>query len=284
MRKNRRQLTQSIAKRAGGPLFGLTMSWHYAVGGQQKGPVSDDEFNGLVSAGTVQPDTLVWQQGWPDWRPYRSVLAGGVAAAVPVTASDADTAVCAVSGRRMPKSEMLEFEGRWVSAEHKEEFFQRLREGVNLPRDVVYASFGRRFAAKFIDGLIVGVVNMVVGMLIGAVFGAAMAASTPGELSPMAILLQVIIQLFGIGLALGYSLYFIRKNDATPGKKALGLRLLRADGSKLSKGRIVGRYFAEWLSSLTLLIGYLMAAFDKEQRRALHDRVCDTRVIDVRGR
>ena len=27
------------------------------------------------------------------------------------------------------------------------------------------------------------------------------------------------------------------------------------------------------------MIGYLMAAFDREQHRALHDRICDTRVI-----
>ena len=276
-------LTQSIAKRFVGPLFDPTMSWHYAVGGQQNGPVSDDEFNRLVSVGTVQPDTLVWKEGWADWRAYRTMLSSG-AVTVPEAGADADTAVCAVSGRRFPKRDMLEFEGRWVSAEHKEEFFQRLREGVSLPHEVVYASFGRRFAAKLIDGLIVGVVNIVVVMLIGAAFGAAMVGSHHGDTGALAILLQVFIQLWGIGLALAYALYFIRKNDATPGKKALGLRLLRADGSKLSKGRIVGRYFAEWLSSLTLLIGYLMAAFDKEQRRALHDRVCDTRVIDVRGR
>jgi hypothetical protein len=32
------------------------------------------------------------------------------------------------------------------------------------------------------------------------------------------------------------------------------------------------------LSSLTLAIGYIMAAFDDE-KRSLHDRICDTRVI-----
>jgi uncharacterized RDD family membrane protein YckC len=100
----------------------------------------------------------------------------------------------------------------------------------------------------------------------------------------MALLIQVLVQCSGIALTLTYVIYFTRKYDATPGKKALGLRLLRADGSKLGKGRIVGRYFAEWISSLVMGIGYLMVAFDKEQRRALHDRICDTRVIDVRAR
>ena len=255
------------------------MAWYYAIGGQQNGPVSEDELNRLVREGTVQPDTLVWQDGWPQWRAYRTLISGSASVAE-AGSVEADTAVCAVSARRLPKKDMLEFEGRWVSAEHKEEFFQRLREGVALPRDVVYASFGRRFMAKFVDGLIVFAVNFGVTMLITAAFGAALSGSTAGA---MAILLQVIVQVSSIGLAMCYALFFIRKYDATPGKKALGLRLLRADGAKLTKGRIVGRHFAEYLSSFTLLIGYLMAAFDKEQRRALHDRVCDTRVIDVRG-
>jgi len=246
------------------------MSWYYALNGKQQGPVSDDELTQLVNAGTVRAETLVWKDGWPDWRAYGTVAPtiSGAATAM----ADADTAVCAVSGQRRPKRDMLEFEGRWVSAEHKDEFLQRLREGVSLPSDVVYGTFGRRFSAKFIDGLIVGVVNAVISAFLGA------ALASAGK-----IVVQVVVQLVGISLTLAYLVYFIRKNDATPGKKAMGLRLLRADGSKLSKRRIIGRHFAEYLSSLTLLIGYLMAAFDKEQRRALHDRIADTRVIDVRG-
>jgi len=54
--------------------------------------------------------------------------------------------------------------------------------------------------------------------------------------------------------------------------------VVRSDGSALSTGRIIGRYFSEMLSSMILCIGYLMVAFD-EERRGLHDRICDTRVI-----
>ncbi|MND07279.1 RDD family protein [compost metagenome] len=53
---------------------------------------------------------------------------------------------------------------------------------------------------------------------------------------------------------------------------------MRADGSAVTTGRAAGRYFATLLSSLTLLIGFVIAAFD-EQKRALHDHVADTRVI-----
>ena len=59
---------------------------------------------------------------------------------------------------------------------------------------------------------------------------------------------------------------------------SLGLKLIRSDGTKLSFGRIIGRYFAEWISTLLLFMGYIMAGFD-EEKRSLHDRICDTRVI-----
>ena len=62
---------------------------------------------------------------------------------------------------------------------------------------------------------------------------------------------------------------------------AMGMKLLRSNGDKLTVGRIVGRYFSNYLSMLTLFIGYIMAGFDDE-KRALHDRICDTRVIKTR--
>lgn len=275
------------------------MSWFYAVDGQQRGPVSDDEFTRLVQTGAVRANTLVWREGWADWRAYgQAAQTGGTPApssANAATSSDLgaatdETAVCAVSGQRRPKRDMLEFEGRWVSAEHKEEFFQRLREGVTQPHEMVYASFGRRFAAKFIDGVLLWIIGIVPQGLCGLLLLGSFSVFTPdtSQVEPEALmsrmlLFQAATQVLGVAIGIAYALYFIRKQDATPGKRMLGLKLVRADGSKLSKGRIVGRYFAEIVSAMILCIGYLMAAFDKEARRALHDRMCDTRVIDVRG-
>jgi uncharacterized RDD family membrane protein YckC len=263
------------------------MSWYYEVDRQQRGPISDEEFAALVQAGTIRAQSLVWQQGWPEWRAYGAVAGGGSGAPGLV---DANSAVCAVSGRCLPKSEMLEFEGRWVGVEHKDEFFQRLREGVNLPREMVYAGFGRRLGAKIIDWILLWLIALIPQMICSflilgtwSVFIPDMSQVDPDSILLRSVLLNVVSTLLGIVIGLSYGIYFIRKNDATPGKKMLGLRLVRADASKLSVGRIIGRYFSEWVSSMILLIGYIMAAFDKEERRALHDRMCDTRVIDVRG-
>ena len=40
-----------------------------------------------------------------------------------------------------------------------------------------------------------------------------------------------------------------------------------------------GRFFAELLSGMICYIGYLMVLSDKEERRTLHDRICNTRVV-----
>jgi uncharacterized RDD family membrane protein YckC len=257
------------------------MQWYYAVNGQRQGPISQAEFEKIAADGMIKPDTLVWHQGMTDWLPYAQVAASAAAAG----AAGGDTAVCAVSGKTYPKREMIQYEGKWISAEHRDEFFQRVREGASMPGAQTvpgpfgYGRFFQRFAARFVDGLIMAVVGMLIGAVIGGIFGAS-GALRAGNRSG-AILMQVVIQLVSMALAISYEVYFVRKFDATPGKQALGLKVLRADGSKLSVGRIVGRYFAQWVSAFTLLIGYLMAAFD-DQGRSLHDRICDTRVIKTK--
>jgi uncharacterized RDD family membrane protein YckC len=59
---------------------------------------------------------------------------------------------------------------------------------------------------------------------------------------------------------------------------ACRLKIVESEGGKVTYARAVGRHFAKYISMITLYIGFLMAAFD-EQKRSLHDRICDTRVI-----
>ena len=59
---------------------------------------------------------------------------------------------------------------------------------------------------------------------------------------------------------------------------ALGMKVVRPDGSRVDLGRAAGRYFAKLLSMIVLFIGYIMVGFDSE-KRGLHDMICDTRVV-----
>jgi uncharacterized RDD family membrane protein YckC len=101
---------------------------------------------------------------------------------------------------------------------------------------------------------------------------------------PMSFLVPRTLAILGIStlvnliLVIAYEVYFLSTRGATPGKMVFGLKVVRADGSGISRGLAAGRYFASWVSSITLGIGYIMAGMD-EEKRALHDRICDTRVI-----
>ena len=88
----------------------------------------------------------------------------------------------------------------------------------------------------------------------------------------------LLITLLSVVAAACYEIFFIAKRGATIGKMIFGLRVIRADGSPLTVGLSTGRYFAQIIDSFTLGIGYFMAGWD-DQKRALHDRICETRVI-----
>ena len=64
------------------------MTWYYATGGQQVGPITDADLEQLVHAGTVTSETLVWHEGLTDWQPYGSPHAGAPATATPGAALD----------------------------------------------------------------------------------------------------------------------------------------------------------------------------------------------------
>lgn len=250
------------------------MQWFYVLNGASAGPVSQEQFDQLVQAGTIKGDTLVWRAGMGAWQAWAQVSGA--------LSQDADTAVCAVSGRVYPRREMLEYQGRWVSAEHKDVFFQRIREGMPVgdATERQYGGFWIRVVAAIIDGICVWVLSIIpavvftflsAGMLDG---GRLHGTANVGAY----LLLQLAQMLVLWGIAIAYNVFFIRKYDATPGKMALGLKVLRSNGEKLSIGRIIGRYFAKGVSGLILCIGYMMAGWDAE-KRALHDHMCDTRVV-----
>ena len=51
------------------------MNWHYAIDGENRGPVGDEEIQGLVQQGVITGETLVWREGMADWAPYGQAFA-----------------------------------------------------------------------------------------------------------------------------------------------------------------------------------------------------------------
>lgn len=68
------------------------------------------------------------------------------------------------------------------------------------------------------------------------------------------------------------------KHQATVGKMLLGLVVTDEAGRPIGFGRATARYWAKYLSIITLLFGYIMAAF-MPRKRALHDMIAGTLVL-----
>ena len=148
--------------------------------------------------------------------------------------------------------------------------------GVAPPSVVRYGGFWIRFLARILDGIILWIVNKVVTLPLG-IGALVIHFDDPENWVPFlgAIATIVLIQ---ITISATYETVFIGHFGATPGKMALKLRVVRPDGSRLSYVRAFCRWLSTLLSSFILFIGYIIAAFD-DQKRSLHDRICDTRVV-----
>jgi uncharacterized RDD family membrane protein YckC len=152
-----------------------------------------------------------------------------------------------------------------------------MKEGAEVAGTLRYAGFWIRGLALMLDGLIFGIPMLVIQVLVGFAFLAPGADADPVRSMGY---LQGINALVSIGL-IALTVWFWGRFGATPGKMICGLRIVRPDGGRLGYARALGRYFAQILSYVILYIGVIMAAFDSE-KRALHDRICDTRVIRTR--
>lgn len=251
------------------------MQWYYSMQGRSVGPLSEDDFQKLVFSAAITPQTLVWREGMPEWAPYGTLNQAAAAGSAGSAHAAEKNGTCCECGREFPTDDLIKYGGSLVCAACKPVFFQRLQEGAALPGIFEYASFGTRFGAKFLDGIIVGIVNVVLSFVS---IGYAASVATTGKPNGSTIAVQVAVWLVQMTISMAYYVGFHGKYGATPGKMVCKIKVVRADGSPITYGRACGRFFADMLSAIIMYIGYLMAAFDDE-KRALHDRICDTRVI-----
>jgi uncharacterized RDD family membrane protein YckC len=232
--------------------------------------LEEAELRRLHEQNTITVDTPVWTEGMAEWVPFHASALSPAAAAAGGTAA---THTCAECGKLFPEDEMLQYEQAWVCAACKPVFFQRIKEGVAPLGVLAYASVGRRFLAILVDGLILGILVFapIMVILLTASMKSGDVNGTPAWMTILTILEYL--------LPAAYEIFFIGKYGATPGKMLMKIKVVSPDGGPISYGRSTGRYFAKMLSGIILYIGYLMAFWD-EEKRALHDRICKTRVIN----
>lgn len=149
------------------------------------------------------------------------------------------------------------------------------------PGRTIHAGFWRRCAAMAIDGLLIGIVAgaLQVG-LAGAGFAALMPRSDggmPNVLALIPMLMSVMLIAF-VGQWLYFAMFESSAGQATPGKRAMGLKVVGETGHRIGFGKASARYFGKILSGMLFNIGYLMAGLT-ERKQALHDLMANTFVV-----
>lgn len=137
---------------------------------------------------------------------------------------------------------------------------------------IVNAGFWKRVAASVIDGIIL----MVAGGLIGGVLAAVLSDLFGGGV------LAEMIWGYACAIALNilyHAWFHSTLAYATPGKMAVGIKVLRGNGEPITFLRGVARALAAYVSAIPVGIGFVLAAFTA-RKQALHDLMCDTVVVD----
>jgi uncharacterized RDD family membrane protein YckC len=70
------------------------------------------------------------------------------------------------------------------------------------------------------------------------------------------------------------------KHQATIGKMAMGMAVTDQFQRRLTFLRASARYYGKILSSMTLLVGFIMAGFT-QRKQALHDMLAGTLVVNA---
>ena len=125
-----------------------------------------------------------------------------------------------------------------------------------------YAGFWIRFVAYMVDNLILFIALGGVAILLG-LMGLQLAGQ---EL--------IFLVVFFVYFAAMQS----SARQATLGKQLVGLKVTDTNGGRISFLRALARTAATIISSLTLMIGYLLAAFTG-RKQALHDMIAGTLVV-----
>jgi uncharacterized RDD family membrane protein YckC len=197
-----------------------------------------------------------------------------------------ETLYCAECGRPSSADELARFGDMMVCPDCKTRYAQKLREGVTPVSAVRFAGFWIRALAYLIDIIILAAVQYIVGLSLRGSVIPTYQQPQPGDIGAVVAMLPAIGISWVISLVIGavYEGLFLSRLGATPGKMVVGVKVVRPDGSMIGLGRAVGRYVVKYFEFIIVFIGwigFIIAGFDS-QKRALHDMMCDTRVIQIR--
>ena len=136
-----------------------------------------------------------------------------------------------------------------------------------------YAGFWRRFFAQLVDGIVLVIPFRILDSVMERIL-----AENEFNLVRSLMVIAAWIVAYIVVPWLYVALQLSSVHQATLGKRALGIVVTDLKGGRISFGRATGRYFADYISTITLMIGYLIQPFTAK-RQALHDIIAKTLVV-----
>jgi len=267
--------------------------WYYVnIDNQRQGPVPADILLEKLKRGELNRQTLVWCEGMGEWQPISQVQlhAGsepdgqaGDAPAAGCNPDHADGHGPAVQGSAVRSDEAA---SPYVApASPVSELDVAVVEG----GEIVHAGFWKRVAANVIDSFVIGIVTTVIMLIMFPVLGIGLVgmrgalerfADNSEALDVGFALIHLLQYLVSFVLTATYYIWLhASSRKATLGKMAVGIKVVRMSGERISVARSIGRYFAFVLNFITMGIGFIMAGLT-QRKQALHDMICDTLVVD----
>ena len=148
------------------------------------------------------------------------------------------------------------------------------QDSSNYRPEFGYAGFWPRLWANLIDSVILNTITIwIIINISGKNLFEIFSQSQKGSLA------YILSQIFSFTLSFFYiSLFWTFQNGATPGKKFMGIKIVRTDGQPLQFGHAFLRWIGYFISFLGLMLGYLWVAWDKK-KQAWHDKIAGTLVV-----
>ena len=143
-----------------------------------------------------------------------------------------------------------------------------------MTENIETASFGRRLLAVIIDVIIFAPIGLLLLYLVvgGEQFSVIMNNSDPFYITQEQVIIDYILPII-------ITILLWIKFSGTPGKLILQCKIVDAEShGKLSVQQAVIRYFAYFISTIPLCLGFLWMLWDKKGQ-TWHDKISKTLVI-----
>jgi uncharacterized RDD family membrane protein YckC len=209
----------------------MSGDWYYVRGGGFEGPQTASQLLELVKAGIIESQTAVWRQGLTDWQPLKDALAlaNGIPPPLPTSLS-------------APASAAIQREEA-TSAGSSHEALTSSAGGIN-------AHEWRRLFARSLDTIIYGASAwFVIGAILSVVAPVAQAKLFELLGTPAGLIFNALGTVF---FAIVPGAIVIGLTGSSLGKLIFGVKVLKADGSRIGCTTAFQRELLVWTRGLGL--------------------------------